>query len=335
MLAQIQIIALDKISINNSQPRESFDKEKLQELAESILSNGQINPIIVRVKGNGFILVAGERRWKAHKLAGLKSIQAIVKEYKNDVEWQIESLVENWQREDLTSVEKENSVFKLWNTNQFKSYTALANKIGCGEGTISSIILARDTRTKTKAPESITTRTISDTQGLEDKDRKHIFEKVEKGELSPAKVRDVTRAIKQATPDVKRALLDDKINVEQAERISKLDDKDRARAIVEHSAIKNISKHIEKNIINHNSAKNDKEFDKRLVQAKTWINAFKYSITESRNSLEKTFKTLMLSTKFLQVMDDAQKDNLEQQLDRFLEILEKSEQLAEKIKGEL
>ncbi len=74
-LKQIQV---DQILANFYQPRVKFDKEGIKELAESILGNGLINPITVRKwKDERFMIVAGERRWRAHKVAGLKTIQTL------------------------------------------------------------------------------------------------------------------------------------------------------------------------------------------------------------------------------------------------------------------
>ena len=197
-----------------------IDEEELQHLAESILSNGLINPITVRVWKDKFMIVAGERRWRACKLAGLKKIEAFVKTYKDDVDWQIESLIENWQRENLSSVEKENNVYALWKTGKFKTYVELAKKLGVSDMSINDIIQAKEVRGRSKAALLITTRTITDTKGLDDKERKQIFNKVEKGNLAAEKVREIVKVIKQSTPEVKKALLSDEISVEQAERIT-------------------------------------------------------------------------------------------------------------------
>ena len=92
---ELKEIEISKIYPNWFQPRKEFDKEKTKELAESILSNGLINPITVKVWRKGFMIVSGERRWRAHKLANLKTIQAVVKEYKDDGQFMIDSLIEN------------------------------------------------------------------------------------------------------------------------------------------------------------------------------------------------------------------------------------------------
>jgi len=104
---ELQTIKVDNILANFYQPRVKFDKDKIQELAESILSNGLINPITVREwKGGRYMIVSGERRWRAHKVANIKEIPAFVKTYSNDGQFMVDSLIENIHREDLSPTEK-------------------------------------------------------------------------------------------------------------------------------------------------------------------------------------------------------------------------------------
>lgn len=336
-MIKLEQIQIKKILASFTQPRRDFNKEKIKELAESILSNGLINPIIVRKwKGGRFMIVAGERRWRAHKLAGLKTIQGFVKEYKKDIDWQVESLVENWQREDLTSVERENNVYALWKTGMFKTQKELAIRLGANSGRIGHIINAKEFRDKTKLRGAISTRTIEDTEGIEDKDRKKLLKQVEIGKVKADDVREVTRTIKKAPKEVKEALLSDEIDTEQAERISKLKtEQQREKAIQEHKSIKMIDKNIEKNITNQITAKKQREFDEKLIQSKNWIQSFRNSVTDSKSQIEKTIKILLLSTRFIQIMDEEQKKDLDIQIDRLTEFLDRGKQLAEQIQNKL
>lgn len=102
---QVISIPLEEIEVNPYQPRRQFDEAKLQELADSITQMGVIQPIIVRRLGNVFELIAGERRWRAAKIAKLQTIPAIVKEY-TDREVAQAALIENLQREDLNPLEE-------------------------------------------------------------------------------------------------------------------------------------------------------------------------------------------------------------------------------------
>ena len=97
-------IPLDEIRSNPYQPRKSFDQNALNELAESIKNYGVFQPIIVKKSIRGYDLVAGERRLRASKLAGLDTIPAIVKEFSDEMMREI-ALLENLQREDLTAIE--------------------------------------------------------------------------------------------------------------------------------------------------------------------------------------------------------------------------------------
>lgn len=98
-------IEVGRIRPNPHQPRKEFDAEGLEELAASIREHGVVQPIVVRPDGEGYELVAGERRWRAAKLAGLERIPALVREFSEAESMEI-ALVENLQREDLNPLEE-------------------------------------------------------------------------------------------------------------------------------------------------------------------------------------------------------------------------------------
>ena len=102
--SDIKEIPLDEIRSNPYQPRKTFDQNALEELAESIKNYGVFQPIIVKKSIKGYDLVAGERRVKASRLAGMKTIPAIVKDFSDEMMREI-ALLENLQRENLTSIE--------------------------------------------------------------------------------------------------------------------------------------------------------------------------------------------------------------------------------------
>ncbi|HAJ33137.1 MAG TPA: chromosome partitioning protein ParB [Candidatus Atribacteria bacterium] len=108
------VIEMDTESLtpNLFQPRKNFDKEKMEELKESIKKHGIIQPIVVRKMANGYEIVAGERRLKAAKEIGLKKIPAIIKTFNNEKSLEI-ALVENIQREDLNPIEQANAFKRL------------------------------------------------------------------------------------------------------------------------------------------------------------------------------------------------------------------------------
>lgn len=100
-----QKININLIEPNKSQPRKQFDEEALQELSDSIKKYGVLEPLIVTKKSNYYEIIAGERRWRAARLAGLKEIPVVIREY-TDKEIMEISLIENIQREDLNPIEE-------------------------------------------------------------------------------------------------------------------------------------------------------------------------------------------------------------------------------------
>ncbi len=122
-------IALDEIVANPNQPRKIFNEEALNELAQSIKMHGVIQPIVVNERDDGkYLIIAGERRWRASKIAGMESIPAIVKRY---TEKQVKelSLIENLQREDLNPVEAARAIKQLMEEYKF-TQEMVADRIG-------------------------------------------------------------------------------------------------------------------------------------------------------------------------------------------------------------
>ena len=112
-IKDVSEMKLTLIEPNKNQPRKSFDKEKLEELSESIKNNGLIQPIIIKPKNNGrYLIVAGERRFRAAKKAGLSTVPVIIRDYTDEQVAQI-ALIENLQREDLNPIEEAMGYKKL------------------------------------------------------------------------------------------------------------------------------------------------------------------------------------------------------------------------------
>ncbi len=121
-----------------NQPRKIFDKEKLDELTESIKEHGVIQPILVVKDDNGYTIVAGERRWRAAKNAGLKEIPAIIKDYTDGKKKQV-ALIENIQREDLNIIEIARAIKELMEIDGY-SQSDVAKITGKSLPTISNIM---------------------------------------------------------------------------------------------------------------------------------------------------------------------------------------------------
>ncbi|MBQ7794190.1 MAG: ParB/RepB/Spo0J family partition protein, partial [Clostridia bacterium] len=134
----VRSLKLTDIEPNKNQPRKRFDKEQLEALAASIREHGVIQPIVVVKSSLGYEIVAGERRWRAARLAGLKEIPAIVRDY-SEQELSEVALIENIQREDLNPIEEATSYRSLmdkFNLTQEeisekvgKSRSAIANSL--------------------------------------------------------------------------------------------------------------------------------------------------------------------------------------------------------------
>lgn len=131
-------LSIASIVTNPDQPRKSFDETQLSELSDSIKQNGVLQPILVRKKGDKYEIVAGERRYQASKLAGLKEIPAIVREIDDAEVFQL-ALIENLQRSDLTPIEEARGYRQLLDTKGLtqeglakilsKSRSAIANTL--------------------------------------------------------------------------------------------------------------------------------------------------------------------------------------------------------------
>jgi ParB family chromosome partitioning protein len=112
---EIRELEIDLIRPNHQQPRTTFDQSKLDELAQSILGSGIIQPLLVRPKGGLFELIAGERRWRAAQIAGLSRVPAIIREIPDDKLLEL-ALIENIQRQELNPIEEANAYKRLIET---------------------------------------------------------------------------------------------------------------------------------------------------------------------------------------------------------------------------
>lgn len=132
------VLSISEIVRNPNQPRKTFDEDKLAELADSIRQNGVLQPILVKRKGQKYEIVAGERRYQASKLAGLKEIPAVVREIDDDKVFQL-ALIENLQRSDLSPIEEAKGYKQLLTSRSLtqeelakilsKSRSAIANTL--------------------------------------------------------------------------------------------------------------------------------------------------------------------------------------------------------------
>jgi ParB family chromosome partitioning protein len=135
-------IDIDRIQRGRYQPRQVFEPEALQELADSIRAQGVVQPIVVRPEGNHFELVAGERRWRAAQLAGLQKIPALVRELDARSTAAI-ALIENIQREDLNPLEEAQAFIRL--IEEFDlTHQQVADSVGRSRAAVSNLLRLLD-----------------------------------------------------------------------------------------------------------------------------------------------------------------------------------------------
>ena len=136
MEQKIEQVLIDDIIPNRFQPRLSFDSEGLKELSESIKQHGIIQPLVLRRLGNKYEIIAGERRFKAAQMAGLKKVPAIISNINDNQSAEI-ALVENIQRRNLTSIEEAKSYRNLLDRG-YMTQEQLAEKMGVSQSSIAN-----------------------------------------------------------------------------------------------------------------------------------------------------------------------------------------------------
>jgi ParB family chromosome partitioning protein len=131
-------IRVDQIRPSAAQPRQAIDEDELQGLADSIRQHGIIQPLLVRASSGGFELIAGERRWRAAKLAGLEMVPAIVREATDAESFEI-ALVENVQRKDLTPLEEAEAYLRLIEDHGL-TQGEVASRVGKKRATVANMV---------------------------------------------------------------------------------------------------------------------------------------------------------------------------------------------------
>ena len=220
-------VNIKEVEPNPHQPRQEFDEGKLRELADSITESGLLQPIIVRKHGTKYQIVAGERRWRAFRLAGIDRIPVIVKDT-SDKKMLLESFVENIQRADLTSIERENAIYELWKSGEFSSQRNLAKALGYVVSTVSELVEAKEFRDRmgVRLPNTVATHAIADTQGLDDATRMKLLQKAETGEIETgyhdAELTEMVRVLKKAPKPLQKALIAGDVEVQRAKEAVQL-----------------------------------------------------------------------------------------------------------------
>ena len=190
-----KFLNISEIEPNVSQPRKMFDEEQLGELAESIRRYGVLQPLLVQKKGDRYELIAGERRWRAAKLAGFREVPVIVREYTRQQTMEI-ALIENVQRADLNPIEEAQAFQQL--IQEFHlTQEEIANRVSKNRATITNSmrLLKLDSRVQDMLAEGkISSGHARALLGLEDRERQYqVAVKIIEEKLS---VRDVEKLVK-------------------------------------------------------------------------------------------------------------------------------------------
>jgi len=155
---KVQKIAITKVKPNPDQPRKHFDEVALKELAASIKQYGIVQPLVATAQGDDYIIIAGERRWRAAGLAGLDKVPVIVRSHKELEQLEI-AMIENVQRVDLSPLEQAVSIQKLH--QQFSmSLEDIAKRLGKAQTTVTNIV--RLLQLPDDAKQALTTNKISE-----------------------------------------------------------------------------------------------------------------------------------------------------------------------------
>ncbi len=210
-------IKVSKVEPNKEQPRKNFDEDSLTELAESIKQHGVLQPIIVQDRKTYYEIIAGERRWRAAKLAGLKEIPAIIGNFSEQQIVEI-SLIENIQREDLNPIEEALAYKRLLEEFQLKQ-DEVAEKVSKSRTAVTNSmrLLKLDQRVQQMIiDEMITTGHARAILGIEDHEQQYmIANRVFDEKMSVREVEKLVKSLckpkqnKKQTPAVNQAVYDD------------------------------------------------------------------------------------------------------------------------------
>lgn len=189
----VRIVPIDRIESNPQQPRLSFNQETLDELTASIREHGVLQPILVRPIGsNRYQLVAGERRWRASRQAGLATIPALIEELDDDTALEI-SIIENLQREDISTLDEAGMYDRMVREHGY-SIRKLAEKLGKDKGYIENRLRLADAPLEVRELVSLRKDTLSHAYELmkvdDPKKRRRLAEQVARGELTLIKLRE-------------------------------------------------------------------------------------------------------------------------------------------------
>jgi ParB family chromosome partitioning protein len=191
-VTDVRRIPLERISSNPNQPRQYFDEDALQDLAASIREHGVLQPVLVRSRADGhFQIIAGERRWRAARIAGLTEMPVIVEQIDDEAALEI-AIIENLQREDISPLE-EADMFERMTGEHGYSLRKLATKLGKDKGYVENRLRLADAPPEVRELVSIRSDTLSHAYELmkvdDPRKRRRLAKQVAAGELTLVKLR--------------------------------------------------------------------------------------------------------------------------------------------------
>lgn len=206
---QETLVKITKIEPNREQPRKNFDEDALQELADSIKQFGLLQPILVQDRKDHYEIIAGERRWRASKLAGLKEVPVIIRNYSEQEIVEI-SLIENIQREDLNPIEEAQAYKRLLTEFNLKQ-DEVADRVSKSRAAVTNsirLLKLSDEVQQMVIDEMLTTGHARALLAVDNQEEQYnLAQKIFDEKLS---VRDVEKLVKNLHKPVKPKKLDDK-----------------------------------------------------------------------------------------------------------------------------
>jgi ParB family transcriptional regulator, chromosome partitioning protein len=200
---RVRQVPIEEVRPNRFQPRKTFDPAKLQELVASVRANGIIQPVLVRLADGGYELIAGERRYRAACMAGLKAVPAIVQTLDQDADALELALIENIQREDLNPIEEAEAYQSLMEQHGY-TQERLSRKLGRARATVANTL--RLLRLPGEVQEAICTGAISTGHGkallaVEHPDEvRELLRRIVEGGLNVRQTEELVRRHTTASP---------------------------------------------------------------------------------------------------------------------------------------
>ena len=223
-VSRTQNLFISDIRPNPEQPRRGIDKNQLAELTDSVKTHGVLQPIVVISQGSQYLIVAGERRWRAAKAAGLKTIPAIIRSFDDQAQLEV-SLIENIQREDLSPLEMATALAKL--NQQFnQSWEQIGKQLGKDKSTVANI--ARLLELPAPAKRALEQGKITEGHARQiialkgdDKRQQELLDLIVRHSWNVRRAEQFVLAVKSGAADKKSAVRSSLSTTEETKRLSK------------------------------------------------------------------------------------------------------------------